>query len=213
MRRPESSAGGYSLVESIIVMAIIATLSTIGFVRYRRVVDRAEEVVSIAELRDILEALFLYEETHRCFPATLDDLGLGVLLDPWGNPYQYLNFASLPASGAGSSAPASPPDPGGSVAPGGQGGGKSGGAGGNGGADPGSAGGAHAADETGQPATDVPSGGAMRKDRFLVPINTYFDLYSMGPDGMSAAPLTAAASRDDLIVANDGDYIGLASLY
>lgn len=52
-----------------------------------------------------------------------------------------------------------------------------------------------------------------RKDRFLVPINTRFDLYSVGPDGLSKAPLTAKASRDDVIVANDGGYIGRASGY
>ncbi len=52
--------------------------------------------------------------------------------------------------------------------------------------------------------------GKMRKDRFMVPINTYFDLYSMGPDGQSISPLTAKASRDDIIYANDGEYIGPA---
>ena len=55
--------------------------------------------------------------------------------------------------------------------------------------------------------------GKMRKDRFLVPINTFFDLYSMGADGKSVTPLTAAASQDDVIRANDGDFIGLASDY
>ena len=52
--------------------------------------------------------------------------------------------------------------------------------------------------------------GDMRKDRFMVPINSDFDLYSMGKDGKSASPLTAKASRDDIIRANDGAYIGLA---
>jgi len=52
--------------------------------------------------------------------------------------------------------------------------------------------------------------GIMRKDHFMVPINTYFDLYSMGPDGQSASPLTAKASRDDIIYAHDGEYIGPA---
>ena len=52
--------------------------------------------------------------------------------------------------------------------------------------------------------------GKMRKDRFMVPINTYFDLYSMGPDGQSVSPLTAKASRDDIIYAHDGEYIGPA---
>ena len=73
--------------------------------------------------------------------------------DPWGNPYQYLNFA------------------------------------------------------------DTKGKGAMRKDRFLVPINSYFDLYSIGKDGQSVPPLTAKVSKDDIIWANDGDYVGLASQY
>jgi len=55
--------------------------------------------------------------------------------------------------------------------------------------------------------------GAMRKDRNLVPINTGYDLYSKGPDGASTPPLTARSSRDDIVRANDGAYIGLASDY
>lgn len=57
-----------------------------------------------------------------------------------------------------------------------------------------------------------PAPGA-RKDRFLVPINTMFDVYSLGKDGASAPPLTAASSRDDVIVANDGGFIGPAKNY
>jgi general secretion pathway protein G len=55
--------------------------------------------------------------------------------------------------------------------------------------------------------------GALRKDRFLVPINSDFDLYSMGPDGRSVAPLTAAMSRDDIVRANNGGFVGPASTY
>lgn len=55
--------------------------------------------------------------------------------------------------------------------------------------------------------------GKWRKDRFLVPINSEFDLWSMGPDGQSVPPLTAKFSRDDIIRANDGSFYGLASQY
>lgn len=55
--------------------------------------------------------------------------------------------------------------------------------------------------------------GKWRKDRFLVPINSDFDLYSMGKDGESRSPLTAKPSWDDIVRANDGDYVGLASKY
>ena len=55
--------------------------------------------------------------------------------------------------------------------------------------------------------------GKMRKDKNLVPINSEYDLYSMGPDGDSVAPLTARASRDDIVMANNGQYIGPAADY
>jgi len=55
--------------------------------------------------------------------------------------------------------------------------------------------------------------GQARKDHSLVPINTDFDLYSMGPDGKSSPPLTAKASRDDIVRANNGAFIGVAADY
>jgi general secretion pathway protein G len=55
--------------------------------------------------------------------------------------------------------------------------------------------------------------GKRRKDRFLVPLNSDYDLYSSGRDGKSQPPLTAKASRDDIVRANDGSYVGLASNY
>ena len=55
--------------------------------------------------------------------------------------------------------------------------------------------------------------GLARKDHSLVPLNSTYDLYSKGKDGDSKSPLTAQASRDDIIRANDGGYIGLASGY
>jgi general secretion pathway protein G len=53
----------------------------------------------------------------------------------------------------------------------------------------------------------------VRKDRFLVPLNSDYDLYSNGGDGKSQAPLTARDSWDDIVRANDGGYVGLASKY
>ena len=39
------------------------------------------------------------------------------------------------------------------------------------------------------------------------------DLYSMGKDEQTVPPLTASVSKDDVIWANDGGFIGLASDY
>jgi general secretion pathway protein G len=53
----------------------------------------------------------------------------------------------------------------------------------------------------------------VRRDKNLVPINTDFDLYSVGKDGVTVSPLTAAQSRDDVVRANDGTFIGLGEDY
>jgi len=55
--------------------------------------------------------------------------------------------------------------------------------------------------------------GKARKNKNLVPLNSDFDLYSKGRDGESVGPLTSPVSRDDVIRANDGAFIGLASDY
>lgn len=59
----------------------------------------------------------------------------------------------------------------------------------------------------------VPEPHGVRKDHSVHPLNTDFDLYSMGKDGDSKAPLTAHASHDDIVRANDGRFVGLASEY
>jgi general secretion pathway protein G len=55
--------------------------------------------------------------------------------------------------------------------------------------------------------------GNLRKDHFLVPVNTDYDLYSMGPDKDSMAPFTAKASRDDIVRANNGQFVGPVEAY
>ncbi len=55
--------------------------------------------------------------------------------------------------------------------------------------------------------------GKIRKDHNLHPLNSEFDLYSFGKDGQSQSPLTANASRDDVIWARDGGFVGLAEDY
>jgi general secretion pathway protein G len=62
------------------------------------------------------------------------------------------------------------------------------------------------------PAAD-PGKGGLRKDGALNPLNTDFDLYSRGKDGDSKGPLSAPASRDDVVRANNGAFIGLGEDY
>ncbi len=53
----------------------------------------------------------------------------------------------------------------------------------------------------------------MRKDRSLHPVNTDYDLYSMGRDGKSQVPFTAKSSQDDIVRANNGGYLGYVQDY
>ena len=70
-----------------------------------------------------------------------------------------------------------------------------------------------AADDPGKGKDKDQEKAKVRKDHNLHPLNSTYDLYSKGKDGKSNAPLTAQASRDDIIRANDGGYVGLASGY
>lgn len=57
------------------------------------------------------------------------------------------------------------------------------------------------------------SKGEKRKDKFLNPVNSDYDLYSMGKDGATALPFTSARGRDDVVRANNGQFLGLAEDY
>ncbi|MGD9302112.1 MAG: prepilin-type N-terminal cleavage/methylation domain-containing protein [Desulfobacterales bacterium] len=52
--------------------------------------------------------------------------------------------------------------------------------------------------------------GERRRDKNANPVNSDYDLYSMGKDGKTSAQFMAKKARDDVVRANDGDYYGLA---
>jgi general secretion pathway protein G len=52
--------------------------------------------------------------------------------------------------------------------------------------------------------------GERRRDKSMNPVNTDYDLYSLGADGQTAAQFIAGQALDDVVRANDGDYVGLA---
>lgn len=58
-----------------------------------------------------------------------------------------------------------------------------------------------------------PGKGAFRKDGKLNPLNSDFDLFSVGADRESMGPLSAAKSRNDIVRANNGAFIGLGEDY
>ena len=151
--RSPLTTSGVTLLELVFVLAIIATLVALaqaGYSSYRNTVAIAQVVSDIASISTAIDHSTIIEGLPP--PPSLASIGMDGMLDPWGNPYQYINHSLTPK-------------------------------------------------------------GKWRKDRFIVPINSDYDLYSMGPDGQSVAPLTAKVSQDDIIRANDGAYVGPASGY
>jgi general secretion pathway protein G len=70
-------------------------------------------------------------------------------------------------------------------------------------------------DPWGQPYQYVVLGGlgASRTDHAGDPINTDYDLFSVGPDGDTAGSLTAAESADDIVRGNNGAFLGVVANY
>ena len=147
----------------MLVVAIIGTLASIAIPKLRQYTDKAKVARAVGDIEAIQADLAGPEFIDGRLPVTLADIGQGDVLDPWGNPYQYLSFATAAKDQHW------------------------------GGAEGG----------TGKP----------RKDQFLVPLNTSYDLYSLGEDGQTDEDLQADVSRDDVVRAGDGAYIGLASKY
>jgi general secretion pathway protein G len=152
-KRHIGSKRGFTVIELMVVIGIIGTLSAIaipGFISYR---EKARLAAIVSEFQNIEKIAYNFASDNGRFPDTLAEAGLGVPRDPWGNPYVYY------------------------------------------------------------PMSNVPPGVHIRKDRSLHPLNTDFDLYSLGADGVSVAPLTAKASHDDIIRASNGGYYGYGENY
>lgn len=144
---------GLTVVELFVAVCIVAVLASLALPTYHGYRERVRIDEAKRDITWMSSVIANYYYDAHTYPDSLADVGLGARLDPWGNPYGYLNLGDRNARGFA------------------------------------------------------------RKDYSLVPINTDFDLYSMGPDGVSLPPLTAQPSRDDIVRANNGAFIGVATDY
>ena len=145
----------FHLVELMIALAILAIASAVAVPAWTEYVDKADIADTKSAISSISQAIERFYIRNEHYPDSLADIGVHALLDPWGNPYQYLRI-----NGAG-----------------------------------------------------LKGKGAVRKDKNLNPVNSDFDLYSMGKDEDTKKPFTAKASWDDVVRANNGRFIGLAKDY
>lgn len=188
-RRPSAptrvpSTSGYTLVELTLLVALIGVLASVAITKYLGYVEKARVARAVAEIVAISRSIdALLSDEEAALPESLAEVDAGQLLDPWGNHYQYLKLLGELPGGMSAHGAVLPPV----AAPGGGQGGPGGG---------------------GQTAIAL-----ARKDRFLVPINSDYDLYSMGADGESRPQLNSTVSRDDVIRARDGAYVGLAESF
>lgn len=143
---------GFTLFELMIAVAIIGVLAAIASSAYTGYIDSAKVASARKQIIVMSLAIDEYHDEYKHYPSSLTSVQLNNVVDPWGNPYHYLNIATANV-------------------------------------------------------------GQVRKDHNLVPLNTDYDLYSSGKDGKSKPPLTAPVSRDDVVRANNGGYVGLASNY
>jgi general secretion pathway protein G len=216
-------------MELMIAVAIVGILGGIAIPAYLGYLDKARIARTIAEIRHIEKSIKLAYATTEHYPATLAEVAADKILDPWGTPYQYLSVnGGVVAEGgaqgaqdegasawswfAPSSAYATPSNHGqGNGGNGGNsgGGGNRGRGNQNGGQNSGSA--AGNADSSGSGSGASQSSLSPRTDRFGVVLNTDFDLYSRGKDRRSADSISTPDSHDDILRANDGAFVGLAS--
>lgn len=89
---------GFTLVELIVVMCILAVLATIAIPAYGKIQDVARTARAVVELRDIEKDISAATiERGGSLPADLAAAGHPNARDPWGNPYVYSDFISVGA--------------------------------------------------------------------------------------------------------------------
>lgn len=145
------ASAGFTILEMAIVIAIAGIIIAMGVPRLQSYMDRNRVAQAVIDINEMSAKIRQYEVSKAALPATLADVGYDTRLDPWSQPYEYVNLRTSPASVKA------------------------------------------------------------RKDKNLKPLNSDYDLYSIGADGLTSASLTNSKSRDDVIRARDGGFVGTAA--
>ncbi len=93
-RQPLRSSAGFTLVELIVVCAIIGVLAGLAIPAYNQFLEGVKVNRTLSEIRTLEKDITARIADGNSLPNSLADIGRDTLLDPWGNPYEYLNFAN-----------------------------------------------------------------------------------------------------------------------
>lgn len=86
-------------MELLTTLAIILTICAIAIPNLLAAINQAKAAKAIGDISAINVDIQSYNAIYNQYPNTLADIGRANFLDPWGNPYQYLNFAGLNGKG------------------------------------------------------------------------------------------------------------------
>ena len=97
-----AARAGFTLVELLVVVAIIGILGTIAIQNVKAYIDRTNETAARATVQSVSEAVTSYYIAKKKMPTSLNQLiegtdddppildgGEGALLDPWENELKY----------------------------------------------------------------------------------------------------------------------------
>lgn len=90
-----ASSKGFTLIELMVALGIMGLLASFAIPKYEGYIDQARVARCVAEIRYLDRDIQAYLIANEKYPATLADLNLTInnMLDPWGNPYQYVLLA------------------------------------------------------------------------------------------------------------------------
>jgi len=144
----DSNEKGFTLVELIVIMAIIGVLVLVALPSFSHFKSKAKNAGCAADLRTLEKDITAYIVDKGTLPSSLNDVGRGGFKDPWGRPYNYKRLSD-------------------------------------------------------------PDAEPYKEFLGVEALNTDFDLFSAGQDGLSDKSLNQPTCIDDIIRAADGGFVGL----
>lgn len=139
---------GFTLVELLIVIAIIGILTAVAVPEVLDQIEKARYAHATSDVKSYFKEARMYRVDEGEYPSTWEELGYSSSpVDPWGHEYVLNNHADIPS-------------------------------------------------------------GKRRSDGPTIPINSQLDIFSPGPNGEWDPNILTNMSKDDVIVAMDGSYVG-----